>query len=170
MPQTLSKARTSRGATYVEISAVIFILALFAAVVSPSFTRASVSQQATKFYAEALSVCKDARERAISQGQPVQVSVNDQESAVTASLIGDAQEDGSTLATAQMPDAIRTVDASGWSVVFNPDGTADPDSVEFGEGDITRFLVVERDGSVKWQNEPPDEETRWEAGTIESRT
>ncbi|MCX7799752.1 MAG: GspH/FimT family pseudopilin [Fimbriimonadales bacterium] len=168
MPRTSSKARSDRGLTFIELGAAITLLALFAAAVAPAFVRLAENQRAYRFREEALAVCAQAREAALSRGSDVTVAFNESGDALVATL---ASEEDTLVARASVPDSISADGAGSWTAVFHPDGTAEADPLEVADGAGVRYLVVRADGRVAWAEEPPEEgDSRWRAGDYEQRT
>jgi type II secretory pathway pseudopilin PulG len=155
--------------TFIELGALIALLALFAATVSPAFVRLAENQKAYRFRSEALAICAQAREKALETGADVTVSFRDGEGPLVATT--EAEGDDSVLASVAVPESVVPESAGTWTAVFHPDGTAEAEPLEVTDGGGTRYLVVRGDGRVGWFDEPPEEqETRWRAGDYEQRT
>ncbi|MEJ5170318.1 MAG: GspH/FimT family pseudopilin [Fimbriimonadales bacterium] len=155
--------------TFIELGALIALLALFAATVSPAFVRLAENQRAYRFRTEALALCSQARERALETGADVSVSFQDGEGPMIAELAWDGED--TVVARVEVPESVVPENAGSWTAVFRADGTAEAEPLEVTDGASVRYLVVLGDGRVGWYDEPPEEqEARWRAGDYEQRT
>ena len=173
-----------RGFTLIESIVVITILALIAAVISPSMAGALKSRQYQAFVDGLKRLPLEARESAISKGRTC--SIRYEESSRSLTLVVDALPDQSdsqeqtlkTVALADKVDAPRLFldgndsNSGEWVLKFYADGTSDSGGIEFRENSQAYGILVEgKSGSARFIDGELPEVTndRWEAGELEQR-
>lgn len=170
-----------KGFTYVEMGAVILLIALFAAIVLPHMLQVERAAEARAFRSDLVNLVKEGRERAIADGRTSVLRMEDggdalelvhlaneeeSEDAVlrTLDLLADAE------VTASRRNGEDTTDET-FELRLYPDGRSDRGSVEFDDATSTFTLTVDAKGRAEIQDgaTPEDADDRWEAGQIEIR-
>lgn len=169
-----------RAFTYVELGAVVLLIAMFAALVMPNLIALQHSREIRSFYTDVVRFVRSAREMAIARNQTLELRVGQGDSfeiVVPATEEAEAQ----VLETKELPQELRfgsfrldgqESTAETWSVRFYFDGAAQSAMAEILEGNASRTLRIgSRDARVDLlQGNMPDEEPdEWEAGQIEIR-
>lgn len=173
--------RNRRGYTLVEMSAIVAIVALFAALAVPSFLARQRTREVTAFFVRLPDLAVFAREVAQRDERTVRIRFDEGQSLFTAEADGQTQNDESTtLRDLPMPEDVRTsnfrqeeqsVNAGEWELTFYPDGRSDGGAVELNDNGRIRSVIVAPDGTVRLQEGamPNAEERRWQAGEREQR-
>lgn len=182
--------RLRRGFTFVEISAVVVVIALMALLAYPYIQSTERSQNSLLFRVELSNKFAQARRLAIEQKVPYEISIQEGTTINLAPrpLTEDEQFSQTNTQTAEpvtetlaIPaevsvDVFRLndidVSESDWRATFFPDGTADPSTAEFTQlGRVYRVVVDDFNGSVTIEpgllDDRPQE--KWQAGEREQR-
>lgn len=170
----------NKGFTLVEISAVVLVLALLAAVVVPRLSVVRNSVEAKLSLDAIQRLASRARELAISSGTPVQMAFNEADSQFELRQTIDDTESSvvsqaplhSDFTMSQLRSGQNDLSAADWVVTFYADATSDGGAVELDEGGIVRTLIIgSKNGLSRWQDGamPANETDRWQAGEIEQR-
>lgn len=179
MPRTSQRVLKSKGFTLIELTAVVIVLAMLAAVVVPRLAVVRNSVEAKLSLDAIQRLASRGRELAISSGTPVQMAFNEADSQFE--LRQSTGEESTIVSQATLhpdftPNTFRSgqneLPASDWSVTFYADATSDGGAVELDEGGIVRtFLIGSKNGLSRWQAGamPANETDRWQAGEIEQR-
>lgn len=171
--------RQARGGfTLIELISVITVLAVLAALAMPKIVTLRDSALRQAFFAEMRLLAAEASETARVRNLEAIVRYDSSERAF---LIEVEPQEGEV----QVVRRIETVpeieverfrrngrdsSESEWELRFFPDGRADSGSVEVSASGLVYHLRVDRSGRSVWERgEAPLEETRWEAGQLETR-
>lgn len=184
--------RNRRGFTLVEMSAIIMIVTLFAALAMPSFLARQRTREVTAFFVRLPDLAVYAREVAQRDETTVRIRFDEGQNVFSAEREG-SEPDGSngpnasegdgelsTVRSVGMPGDVKTsnfqqegqsVNASEWELTFYPDGRSDGGAVELDDNGRIRSVVVAPDGTVRLQQGalPTVDERRWPAGEREQR-
>ena len=177
--------RNRRGFTLIEMSAIIVIVTLFAALATPSFLARQRTREVTAFFVRLPDLAVYAREAAQRDERTVRVYFDEGQNQFIAEAEGvvddtGVQDEGSTIRQVAMPGDVRTtnfrqeensVNAGEWELTFYPDGRSDGGAVELDDNGRIRSMVVAPDGTVRLQEGPMPtiDERRWPAGEREQR-
>ena len=166
-----------RGFTFVEMTVVIVLIAIFATLILP---RAFVAQDSVKAQALLIDMRRtvdDASNRAASNGQPVVVRIS-----TTEMTLSTTDEEGNETVFKRTPLGNGTsatvtqvngtsVGTDDWLMKVFPDGQCSSAELEVHTrtGDLT--LKRDIDGKPTWRTGTLADQplNRWEAGTIEQR-
>jgi general secretion pathway protein H len=166
-----------RAFTLIEISVVILVIALLAAIVMPNLVRMKESRERREFYSRMNRFVSTARESAITENVTLAITLGSSgRSLVLVEEDVDGERERRSL---EFPDGVETSvsDASGlgatgdWRLRFYPDGGADGGGLEFSDGGRIRSLQVSPDGSVRMADGPAEvrQQEKWQAGDYEKR-
>lgn len=172
------------GFTFIEMSVVILVLALVAAIVAPNISAMIDSQQTQSFRIDAERIARQARAEAISQGDTVRLTFSGVLRAAQVSEELEAAEEeagGAAIAEVDLPEGVTAVAfrANGqdvgpedWRAEFYAGGDARSGGITFDSSGRIWHLLIQREGQITvGEGElPPAEADRWEAGLIETRT
>ncbi|MBI3721278.1 MAG: prepilin-type N-terminal cleavage/methylation domain-containing protein [Fimbriimonas ginsengisoli] len=168
----------SRGFTLLEMSAVVFLIALFASAVLPNLVSDERSRQERAFIVALRRLPAAARMRSITDAVPVRLRT----SGTSLTLTEDSTESA-------QPDPFRTVDApetvtlakfllndsgvepADWEVRFYPDGSSDAGSVDLAlPGGVEAALNIRSNGLATLDEAvAQSSDETWEAGSYEQR-
>ncbi len=178
MRRTSLMARTkSRAFTMIEMSIVISLVALFAALIVPNLVSSHKSAQERLFVDSMKRIANEARESAISQNLAMHLSLNGDRLSVTKDT-GNNQKGDELVGVDLIDEANATKfqvngqepTSGDWDLRFFPDGTADEGGVEVTIGQSVYALNVSPRGGVSVDDQLTDASSiRWEAGTYETR-
>ncbi len=168
------------GFTLIELTVVIFIVALFSALFAPNVAAFLKGDEYRTFRAETKSAFGFARESAIQAKAPHRVRI--QESSRTIEVIRQGTDgQDQTVRTVDMAQQVTVskVTLNGqdsntetWEVTFYPDGSATKAGLELStDGQLFAVQVNEVTGRSTFIDGelPEDTESRWEAGEREQR-
>lgn len=180
MQQTFRRALTSRGFTLIELSVVVLVLVLIAAIVVPRLRSVNESFEAKLSLDGVQRLATQARESAIASGRPVGLAYNEADHAFE--LRQETIEgDFSVLSSAGLHSSMvmerfvvgeNESNAADWTVNFYGDGSSDGGGIELNEGGLTRsFIIGAKSGLARWANGglPAYETETWPAGEFERR-
>lgn len=178
--QTLSRV-ARRGFTLIELSVVIIVIAMFAAIVTPRLLAVRETTQSATFRMNVVRFFLDARERAIQQRTTLEVAWDGN----AFSLTDPAAETDETEAEPSRRFAlgqnatlagtrIRGEDVSEdeWVAKFHADGTATDAAIQLDAGGADLTLVIDGEsGKTRLERGTLDDlpERNWPAGEIEKR-
>jgi prepilin-type N-terminal cleavage/methylation domain-containing protein len=178
-----------RGFSFIEVSAVIVVLALLAAIILPRLANARRSFELTTYRASLNTMATEARRRALQTGQPQTVRFDGNALALSSGTVQD-QDTQTTDADGTTTEAIRRlttpedtswvafrrrnedVTQDDWRLTCYPDGSCDEVAAEFTQsGRRWLFRTEPRSGRpiITEGNLSDLESTSWEAGDIERR-
>lgn len=172
----------SRGFTFIELSAVIVILALVATGVMINLPAGLRGDQVRGFRIGLTRIAAQARQDAISGGAPVSVTFDESGGRLQAGAQSTDRQTSTN--SVRMPDGFSAREfqleganstAPEWVLRFYPDGTCDSGAIEFaGDGLETVTVVFDpKTGSARVSDSAlADVVTapeRWEAGEMELR-
>lgn len=163
-----------RGFTLVEMSAVIIVLALVAAIVTPRLAAVLEANKVREYRRNVINLMGQARENAIRTGQVTSVSHNDGEFRMQSGT----EDSASVMQRVQAIDTVRAENFetdgspagdSDWQISFYPDGTCDGGGFELSEGGDTEAIrILKRNGQIYRTDgdlaSTEDPEGRWNAG------
>jgi type II secretory pathway pseudopilin PulG len=188
--------RNARGAafTLVEMTVVVTILALMAALVVPNLVAIRDGQRARAWAADVLRLPTEARNEARRAGVPVTLRVDGDALVMQRPPAPEPGEPADTEAEPQevrrldFPEGVTleagrrgrdAADAATWDWVVYPDGSADSGGLEFGtgggggsaDGHRTLLLPARASDEPRWQDGPlrEDADERWQAGNLVTR-
>ncbi len=183
MRRTFPKVTSNRRAfTLLELMIVVTLIAMCIAIVVPRFAPVRQSAETRRFYSEARALFVSARENAITEGTQHIVRIGDNSSLEELIPAADGSGAMQTVQTLALPTGItwgdakvqtNSVDAAGWQMSFQPDGTCLGGGIEFQEnGQTTRsFQIDSKTGNVTvyTTNLPDTSSDVWPAGEYEKR-
>ena len=166
-----------RGFTLIELSVIIVLLALFAAIVAPNMLAIKRSRAQLDREAAILRLPQEARNEAQERRTPIALRL--EEDALVMETEPAEGEDAQTIKQVSFTGmAVETTqlngestDTSSWRWVAYPDGSADTGGVEFSLNGSQKSLELPRFGDAKWlRGALPDvQQERWQAGELEQR-
>lgn len=170
-----------RGYTLIEMTIVISILALFAAMVIPNLANWRAGDEYRAFPGRLLRLVATARQDAIESRQPRSLSYDASTGAFKISWTDPTtsqEQDGATLTPPSGIQLGRLVyldnDTSpqNWKVTFYPDGTAENAGFELQDQDKYITIAITSAGQITLTNAalPEPDTLRWSAGANEVRT
>ena len=165
----------------IEMTIVISILALFAAMVIPNLANWRAGDEYRAFPGRLLRLIANARQDAIDNRQPRSLSYDASTGAFKISWTDPAtsqEQDGATLTPPNGIQLGRLVyldnDTSpqNWKVTFYPDGTAENAGFELQNQDKYITIAITSAGQITLSNAalPEPDTLRWSAGVNEVRT
>jgi Tfp pilus assembly protein FimT len=177
----ISLTVTRRGFTYIELSVVMLMMMLLAALVTPRFASFVRARELTGFRDGLTWMVGQARETAIGGGQSVDLQYDEGNNQMQIVATNSGSDDTAPLRVLKAPDGVTatrfqsdagTNNSTAWSVRFYPDGTASAAGIEFTVGRETYSLVVGAyAGAETVDGDMPDLTTNdWEAGDYVHRT
>ncbi len=177
MIRTQRTARTTRGFTLIEMSCVIAIMFVVAALIMPDFVTMRRSRALQDLKAAIHRLPIEAANESRARALPARIVIeNDTLILQYVPLEDDPVEvkrvELSSLMSIQgVRQGGEAVDTGSWNWQVYPDGSAVTAAIVFKEGSNTLSLVLERDGQTQWvSGEPPDtSDDEWDAGEIEYR-
>lgn len=171
------------------------VLLLIVGLVSPNLKNLAKGQEIGRFKTDLKTLPVSAREFAVSRGQTVEISYDDQESQIVVQTVEETaaagQSDttrgandsltGAALRTITVPEEVRVsgflvegsdVDAGNWSIRFYADGSSESGGIGFDAGGYEFALTIRGDGrGAVVDGDIPDLSTeKWRAGDFEQRT
>jgi prepilin-type N-terminal cleavage/methylation domain-containing protein len=164
-----------RGFTFVEMSVVIMVIAIFSALAVPNIASTIDGGRHRAFRHSVLTMIREARVEAVSSKQTVAMSYTDDGFQLT---VNDENDQESVIKSVAKVDGVdashfttegqETADSS-WRCAFYPDGTNDGGSFEFDEGSDSQTVTInKRDGRITLNDGQYDEATNpdqeWDAG------
>jgi prepilin-type N-terminal cleavage/methylation domain-containing protein len=180
--QTLAKKspRTNKAFTLIEMTIVITVLAILAAVIMPNLFSESRSRDARQFFSKARNLMLEARSRAIGDGVARSVRVDESGARLVVEKVDAESGDVTEEKTLAMPDGVtgstyrmqkQESNSSEWYVRFYGDGRARGGAVSFDSAGRKYSIIVEDTGAVKRLDGdlPAVEEDTWDAGGYEQR-
>jgi prepilin-type N-terminal cleavage/methylation domain-containing protein len=177
-----------RGFTFIEMSVVIVVLTIIAAMIVPNVVKMKESSDRQTFFSSLWRLAGRGRELAISEKKTFVMALDssgrsftlsEQDQGQTGQLTNDP--DQSERGTLDIPEGIETGNLSAdgdsstnstWEIYFYPDGTSNGGGLEVTDSGRTRSLRIRRDGRVQISNESldnDDSEQSWPAGDFERR-
>lgn len=181
-PLTSIRRQSKRlGFTLIEVSVVVLILAMFAALVVPRLVAMQKSQDYRTFVSATRSAFGYAREMAIESKTEYRLKVNESQRQVELVRGVDQGSEQQADRTVSMPEGVTVskvrldgtdTSTDTWEVIFYPDGTSSRAGVEFSsDGRQIALQVDDVTGRAKFiDGELPDEtDTKWQAGEREQR-
>lgn len=188
---------SKKGYTLIEMSAVIVVLAVAAALVTPRLLTMRASREVATFWLKLPDLAVLAREHAQSarvttrvkydDGQKLFRVVEDDSSTSTSSngplqlpSSDDSDQSVSGIKDLPVPDGLEpqnfrvedeSTPSSDWSIVFYPDGRSDGAALEVDDHGRIHSVIVDPDGSIRATigSLPAADERKWSAGEREQR-
>lgn len=186
-----------RGFTLFEVTAVVLVMGLLAALVVPNLAAMSQARETRLAWIRLINLAKDARTQAQVRGGSTTIRYDANQRAFTldwqALEVAETEEpglespdqadtnaQGQRIGTVELPQGIEpsafrrgreTLDGGTWSLAFYDDGTSEEGGVEFDDAGAIRSLWVPAGGQPEWREQelPEVTETDWEAGELEQR-
>ncbi|AIE87567.1 prepilin-type N-terminal cleavage/methylation domain-containing protein [Fimbriimonas ginsengisoli] len=173
-------AKSRRGFTLIEVSVVITIIVVLAALVTPNLSNMLASRQVRTFVNALPDIAGQTRDAARNQGVTTKLTYDDSAHQLIAS-IERVNQDDETITSLAVPNPVQIQafqadgqqkSAGDWTLHFYSDGHSDGGGVETNDAGMLRSLVVDRNGVATLVRGPlPDAtEERWPAGDYEHRT
>lgn len=173
--------KSNRGFTMIEMSIVITILALTAALVVPRMAAWREGDSRRALLPNLARLFGHAREDAIVTRSQRQVRFEESDRAFVATTEDPESGDEIVEHSVQLLSGIEPtrfqlngndVSQAEWLVTFYPDGSADLAGVELVEGDQPKSIAIDERGSARMlQSSIPEAGTeKWEAGSLEIRS
>jgi prepilin-type N-terminal cleavage/methylation domain-containing protein len=181
LPRILSKATISRRAfTLVELTVVVVVLAMFAAMVVPRMTAMRESQRQRAFLEGMRRIAVEAREAAVAERTPTALTFDENAGRFEVVRVGESDERERALRSltlvrdAQVTELrveSRTLTGAEWQLRFFPDGRSEGGGLEIELGNRPIAIHVAPSGVVRWIEGrlPPADQERWPAGDLEHR-
>jgi prepilin-type N-terminal cleavage/methylation domain-containing protein len=176
----LSQVR-SRGFTLVEMTVVVAVLAMLAAVVLPRFIALEAGQESRDFASALMRLGTDARLIAIETGQQVEVTFDEDRGLIVLSTLDEETLVPTENKTISVPSSheLSAFVAAGefmtpaeWMLDFHPDGSGRSGGIEVRDGEYTYHITINgHDGTSKRMEGQLEEagEVEWQAGELEQR-
>ncbi len=177
--------RPSRGFTFLEMTAVVFILALVATGVMLKLSASSRGDEDRAFRAGLVRLATQARQNAISSGQTVSLSYDDNARRFevrSAAAQTNTSAQSAALTSVDLPVGVYSrgfqvagSDVSGgdWQIRFYTDGTCDAGAIDFSNpsGDEFTLTFEAKTGSsrITVSGDAATTDERWPAGEMEHR-
>ncbi|MCC7434961.1 MAG: prepilin-type N-terminal cleavage/methylation domain-containing protein [Methanoregulaceae archaeon] len=171
-----------RGFTLIEISTIVVILAMIAAITYPSLASVVKSQRIRSYLQDVERLTTDARGIAVQTGQTVSLASDGEGSFQIRASSEDDSGEGQVFEQIAPVQGISAtsfrlgaddIGADEWEIRFYEDGTADPGGVLLTEASSTWALVIEPKtgrGRVQRGELPDTTLTEWEAGDYVRRS
>jgi type II secretory pathway pseudopilin PulG len=169
--------RRNTGFTLMEMSIILVVLALFAALVVPNVVAIKRSRDLAALEADVARLPVTGRNEARSARVPVALRVDD-----TDLVLERRPPDADPQVVKRVPltgdlriesarNANGLTDVATWTWTVYPDGSADAGGLEFSEGQNRKSLTLETDGGSRWMSGdlPDDLDEKWPAGELEKR-
>lgn len=172
---------SKRAFTYIELSVVILVLVLLAALVAPSMRSLVQSER----YRESVRTLRDlgarASQAAIEQGATQVVSYDDGGDELLVGPLGEDGVDPERAVPVALPEGMEAtqfvsgrhvVGPTDWRIQFYPDGTNDGGGLELLAGSepmSLRFDPTSGRSRLERGSLPEPQTERWQAGEIEQR-
>ena len=171
----------NRAFTLIEMTVVITVLALMAALIMPNMVAIKRSQELRVLEAAVRRLPSEAREESRRRNAPVSLRVDGQSLVMEQIATGeDAGSDPKEIKRVTLSDDLRveearqgseTMDLASWKWTNYPDGSANAGSVTFQAGTATKTLRLPARGEAEWttgaEATPSPTEENWPAGDIE---
>ena len=168
------------GFTLIEMSVVILVLAMMAAIIVPGVVSLVRSQKLESFRADSLRLTRQAREAAIERSRSVTLKWED---ALIAEIPPNAdEEEAQQIGRVEPPDEATlesvikgadTVSEDEWTITFTPVGKAEEGAIVFESNGAKYFIKIEGETGriTAGRGDPPTTVTEsWEAGELEKRS
>ncbi len=167
-----------RGFTLIELIVVLFILLLMTTAVVPRVVALQKSRRLKDVEARIIRLPAEARNEAVRSGTPVRLRVDGAALVIERAPLNGTPEEVKrvTLGTGIGVDSVeqdgQPANVGSWQWTVYPDGSADADGIQFGEGAAQKSLRLFSDGSARWLlgNLPDGTPERWPAGQLRQRT
>jgi prepilin-type N-terminal cleavage/methylation domain-containing protein len=169
-----------RGFTLIEMSVVITVLSVMAALILPNMVAIQRSRELRLLKAQIQRLPQEAKMEARKSNAPIVLRVDADALVMERIPVGDeAGDDPVEIRRVALNSDIRaerarkgqeTIDLASWEWRVYPDGSCASTNLEFSEGDLTEALVIETAGDAYWATgDEVDQEQEWAAGDIETR-
>lgn len=163
----------------IELSVVIVIIIVAAALMAPNIISMGEGIEARNFLASLPQLASQARETAVNSSTTTKLTYDDAQKAIVLSTEKDGEDD-TTIKTAPLPKGIEiqdfqlkgdTSNAGDWELRFYSDGQCDSGGLEADNNRRPWSLIVDKYGIAKLQEGtlPSESQTRWSAGDYEHR-
>lgn len=178
-----------RGFTLIEMSLVVVLLFLAAALVSPNLVSIRNSRKAADMRAAIVRLPVEARNEARKSGQVVRLRIS--EGALVLERIAATTDTSTQSGDQSTSDAteVKRVDLGNdwkvdgvwtdgveagtedWKWDVSPDGSASSAAIRFQENNASHSLSLEADGGSSWADGDPKDtrQEEWTAGDLENR-
>lgn len=171
--------RRSRAFTLVEVSVVVLLLAMFAALTVPRLAAFQKGNQLRQFRMNLAKLVAQAKATAMESGTTCVLRFEESgDRFELARTSVDADE--TVIQTLALPGEVQIASSRAggqdtgvnWEASFYPDGSATEGGVRIDWGDSEESLIINgRTGTAVWSSDeiPDASTTRWQAGEIEQR-
>lgn len=174
-----SRSPRSRAFTLVEVSVVVLLLAMFAALTVPRLAAFKRGNELREFRMNLVKLVGEAKASAMETGTECRVRYEESGDQFELVRVG-TDDDEQVIETLSLPAEVQISSSrSGgqdmgvnWQASFYPDGSATDGGVRIDWGDTEESLIIDgRTGSASWSSDdiPDPSSTRWQAGEIEQR-
>ena len=165
------------GFTLIEISVVVLIFALFAALVLPRVIPLNRGDAVRKFTIELPGAIRTIRANALNRSETLVLSFDSQQNQIVVQTSEGQQVGNAIIVPADIEVSgarIGKNDATGtdWELRFYPDGTCDGGGISFSfDGKAQSLQLFAQTGSGRWvDGELPEQGSdEWSAGELEQR-
>jgi prepilin-type N-terminal cleavage/methylation domain-containing protein len=183
----LRRKRHRHAFTLIEMTVVISILALMAAVIMPNLVAIKRSRELRELEWQVRRLPAEARVEARRRNARVTMRVEGDDLVLFQMPTADDTETD-PIEIKRVPlngnirvDAVRrgteSIDTSSWEWIAYPDGSSDSANIAILEGDTSKSLVLPTEGEARWITEaqqqdpdnPGDDDEHWVAGEVEQR-
>jgi prepilin-type N-terminal cleavage/methylation domain-containing protein len=173
---TVSKRR---GFTFLEMTVVVVLISLFAAMVMPNLFASRERQQETTFFDGARRLASQGRDLAISSGESFALKI-DKSRLVLGQADRSTGQLTSETASEEMPESVsldqlqlgfNSSTPTDFLLMFYPDGSADEGGLQFktNAGLIRALNITNRGVPTLDESLAQLEDQRWTAGTYATR-
>ncbi|MGV3618265.1 MAG: pilus assembly FimT family protein [Fimbriimonas sp.] len=179
--------RNRRGFTLVEMSAIVVIVTLFAALAAPNLLSRQRTREVTAFFVRLPDLAVYAREYAQREDRIVRVRFDEAQrifvaeaDAAVSTTNQEESDEAQTIRQVSLPEDLEatsfrqedeSVSPGEWEITFYPDGRSDGADVEIDDDGRIRSISVSPEGTVRLEQGalPTINERRWPAGEREQR-
>ena len=164
----------NRGFTLIEVSTVIVVMAMMAALVAPNVASAIEGGKRRGFRVSVLTLIRQAKNESIVRGATTDIRSSES----TVSLVLPGEDSETTLGTVNAVNGVELshfqqdgneVSEGEWAISFYPDGTSSGGGFQFDEGQGSQAVIVSKKTGLTRLTKVDsttvtDDETEWEAG------
>lgn len=167
--------------TFVEMSAVIVVIVLISAIVTPRLIAEREAAARKAFEYELVALVTEGLNRSKISEEIIRFRGTETNFQITTEASGTSLSDGGGLRSVTVPTGVtvsRVLDRGEeigleeFEVVFGKVGSLSPSSIEFRFNGRVKTFDIKSDGRALWRTTLADEEQQatWEAGDLEQRT
>ncbi len=177
-PQILRRA--TKGFTLIEISVVIVVVTLIAALMMPNIMAMKSSREARNFLSAIRDLSVRARTEALNHGETMAMTMDPTNQQLTVAVDSTETDADKNIASLKVPEGttlqtykIGTEDSNdaSWKVHFYPDGRSEGGGFEINQANAVQAFMIREDGSNRMLmgNYPDLTSEKWQAGDYVKR-